>query len=70
MPTVSITQTPRSLELKRRLIAEITRAVVTVYGVRPEQVSVHFYELDRESLGHAGVLAADTRRADTSREDD
>lgn len=59
MPTVSITQTPRSPELKRRLIAEITRAIVDVYAVRPEQVSVHFYELDDESWGNGGRLAAD-----------
>ena len=59
MPTVSITQSPRSPQLKRRLIAEITRSIVAVYGVRPDQVAVHFHELDDESWGKGGVLAVD-----------
>jgi 4-oxalocrotonate tautomerase family enzyme len=66
VPTVSITQTPRSPELKRRLISEITRVIVDVYDVRPEQVSVHFYELDDESWGNAGRLAVDREFSDAA----
>jgi phenylpyruvate tautomerase PptA (4-oxalocrotonate tautomerase family) len=59
VPTVTITQSRRSPELKRRLIAAITEVIVAEYAVRSEQVAVHFIELDEESWGRGGLLACD-----------
>lgn len=59
MPTITITQSRRSPELKRRLIAAITDVVVAEYAVRPEQVAVHFIDLDEDSWGRGGLLASD-----------
>jgi phenylpyruvate tautomerase PptA (4-oxalocrotonate tautomerase family) len=36
MPIVTIQQSPRELESKRRLVAGITQAFVVHYGVPPE----------------------------------
>ena len=59
MPTVVITQSPRSSKLKRRLLAAITNAFVEHYSVPADQVHIHFLELDDESWGRGGKLAID-----------
>jgi 4-oxalocrotonate tautomerase len=59
MPIVTIYQSPRPLELKRRLVADITQAFVTAYGLRPEQVQVFIQEVDEENWAKAGRLAID-----------
>ena len=43
MPIVTVEQSPRDLEPKRRLVAGITQAFVDAYGVPPEheQVFIH-----------------------------
>ncbi len=59
MPIVTVQQSPRGIEEKRRLAAGITRAFVDAYGIRPEQVQVFLQEFDDEHWAKAGKLAAD-----------
>jgi 4-oxalocrotonate tautomerase len=59
MPIVTVQQSPRDLEPKRRLVAGITQAFVDAYGVPPEAVQVFIHEVDGEHWAKAGRLAAD-----------
>jgi 4-oxalocrotonate tautomerase len=59
MPIVTIQQSPRELEPKRRLVAAITKAFVDAYGVAPESVQVFIHEVDDEHWAKAGRLAVD-----------
>ena len=59
MPIVTVQQSPRDLEAKRRLVTGITHAFVDAYDVRPEQVQVFIAEFDSENWAKAGKLAAD-----------
>jgi len=59
MPIVTIQQSPRELEPKRRLVAAITQAFVDAYGVAPGSVQVFIHEVDDEHWGKAGRLAVD-----------
>lgn len=62
MPIVTVQQSPRDIELKRRLVAGITDAFVDAYALRAEQVQVFILEVDDENWAKAGVLAADSSR--------
>ena len=59
MPIVTVEQSPRSLDERRRLVAGITDAFVEAYGVTPEQVQVFIHEVDHEHWAKAGRLAID-----------
>ena len=59
MPVVTVQQSPRDLEAKRRLVTGITQAFVDAYGARPEQVQVFIEEFDSEHWAKAGKLAVD-----------
>ncbi len=59
MPIVTVQQSPRDLEARRRLVAGITQAFVDAYGVRPEQVQVFIHEVDDEHWARGGTLADD-----------
>ena len=59
MPIVTVQQSPRELELKRRLVGRITEAFVEVYGLSPESVQIFIHEVDDENWAKAGTLAAD-----------
>ena len=59
MPIVTVQQSPRDLEPKRRLVAGITQAFVDAYGVLPDQVQVFIHEVDHENWAKAGKLAVD-----------
>ena len=59
MPIVTIQQSPRELEPKRRLVAAITKAFVDAYDVAPGSVQVFIHEVDDENWGKAGRLAVD-----------
>ncbi len=60
MPIVTIQQSPRDLEPKRRLVAGITQAFVDAYDVPPESVQVFIHEVDHEHWAKGGRLAIDT----------
>jgi 4-oxalocrotonate tautomerase len=59
VPIVTVQQSPRDIDAKRRLAAGITQAFVDAYGLRPEQVQVVIAEFDHEHWAKGGVLAAD-----------
>ena len=53
----------RSVEQKRELARRVTDAVVEVWGVDPEIVTIRIEEVPAENFARAGVLAADRKRA-------
>ena len=59
MPIVTIQQSPRDLDRKRRLVEGITQAFVDAYELRPEQVQVFIHEVDHENWAKGGRLAVD-----------
>ena len=59
MPIVTVEQSPRDIERKRRLVAGITEAFVDAYGVSPEHVQVFIHEVDHEHWAKGGRLAID-----------
>ena len=63
MPIVTVQQSPRDLEAKRRLVAGITDAFVDAYAVRPEHVQVFIAEFDSENWAKGGKLAGDAGEA-------
>ena len=50
----------RGVARKRELARRITDAVVDVYGVLPQNVTVRFQESGLEDFARAGVLASDS----------
>jgi 4-oxalocrotonate tautomerase len=59
MPTVTVLQGARSVELKRALVRGITDAFVDTLGVPAESVQVWIQETPAESWGQGGALRAD-----------
>ena len=59
MPIVTVEQSPRGIDEKRRLVAGITEAFVDAYGVSPEHVQVFIHEVDHQNWAKAGKLAVD-----------
>jgi 4-oxalocrotonate tautomerase len=59
VPIVTVQQSPRDLDQKRRLVAGITQAFVDAYEIRPEQVQVFIQEVAHENWAKGGKLAAD-----------
>ena len=61
MPIVTVQQSPRDLEAKRRLVAGVTQAFVEAYDISPVQVQVFIAEFDGEHWAKEGRLAGDDR---------
>ena len=59
MPIVTVQQSPRELEPKRRLVAGITQAFVDAYGLEPDAVQVFIQEVGHENWAKGGSLAVD-----------
>jgi 4-oxalocrotonate tautomerase len=59
MPTVTVFQGPRSVELKRTLVRGITDAFVDSLGVPADSVQVWIQETPADSWGQGGALTAD-----------
>ncbi|MFF1821789.1 4-oxalocrotonate tautomerase family protein [Kribbella sp. NPDC058245] len=59
MPIVTVLQGPRSTELKRALVQDITNAFVDTLGVPADSVQVWIQETAPESWSVAGKLRAD-----------
>jgi 4-oxalocrotonate tautomerase len=59
MPVVTVEQSPRDIERKRRLVAGITQAFVDAYEVSPEHVQVFIHEVEHQNWAKGGTLAAD-----------
>jgi 4-oxalocrotonate tautomerase len=57
MPVVTVKMAKgRSLEVKRRLVAELTKVIADVLDVKPEWVTVLLEEYDRENWASGGNL--------------
>lgn len=61
MPTVTVLQGPRTVELKRALVRGITDAFVDSLGVPADSVQIWIQETAPESWGQGGSLTADQR---------
>jgi 4-oxalocrotonate tautomerase len=61
VPIVTVQQSPRDLDAKRRLVAAITQAFVDAYGVRGDQVQVFIAEFDHQHWAKGGLLAVDAQ---------
>ena len=60
MPIVSINQFEgRTVEQKRKLAKEITDAIVKIYEVGPETVTITIFDIPKHNAAHGGVLASD-----------
>jgi 4-oxalocrotonate tautomerase len=59
MPIVTIQQGPRSVELKRELVKQVTDAFVNSLAIPAEAVQVWIHEVPTDSWGAAGKLTAD-----------
>jgi 4-oxalocrotonate tautomerase len=59
MPTVTILQGPRPVEVKRKLVRGITDAFVDTLGIPADLVQVWIQETPTDSWGEGGVLTAD-----------
>lgn len=58
-----------SIEQKRELATALTDALVSVLGTRPEWVTIHIDEFERENWAVGGELHADKPRGPGKRED-
>ena len=59
MPTVTVLQGPRTVELTRALVNGITDAFVDTLGVPADSVQIWIQETPADSWGQGGVLTAD-----------
>jgi len=59
VPIVTVQQSPRDVDAKRRLVAGITQAFVDAYGIPPEHIQVFIQEVDDANWAKGGELAAD-----------
>lgn len=60
MPIISIRLAKgRSIDQKRRLVAEVTRAVTESLDLPPDLVSIQIEEFDRENWATGGELHSD-----------
>ena len=61
MPIVSIRMARgRDIEIKRKLVADVTEAVARALDLPPELVSIQIEEFDRENWATGGKLHIDT----------
>jgi 4-oxalocrotonate tautomerase len=60
MPIITVLQGPRDTDAKRALVAGLTEAMTTAYGLPAEAVQVWIQETPPESWGQSGQLRADS----------
>ena len=65
MPTITIEGPKRSLEVKRRLVAQITDLVAEAYQWERSRVIVILRENPDENVARGGILLADRNRQET-----
>jgi 4-oxalocrotonate tautomerase len=51
----------RTLDQKRKLVTNMTEAVVKSLDVKPDAVRIILHELPRQNIAVAGVLASDKK---------
>jgi 4-oxalocrotonate tautomerase len=59
MPIVTVQQSSRDLDSRRRLVAGITQAFVDAYDIPPEHVQVFIHDVGHEHWAKGGKLATD-----------
>jgi 4-oxalocrotonate tautomerase len=60
MPFITVlTLRGRSLDQRRSFAAQVTTLAVDTLGARPEEVRVHFVEMDNTDFARAGQLVSD-----------
>ena len=60
MPTVTIRQLEgRTVEQKRELAKEVTDAIVKIYQVDADRVTVNFFDMPNYNIAKAGKLFID-----------
>jgi 4-oxalocrotonate tautomerase family enzyme len=59
MPHISIKGPEISLEVKRKLAEEITKAASEAYGIPKEKFMIHIEEFSKENIATAGSLLID-----------
>ena len=59
MPIITVHEGPRTVELKRELVKQLTEAMVRTYEIPAEAVQVWIHDVPKDSWGTAGKLAAD-----------
>lgn len=60
MPIISIRLAKgRDIEQKRKLVAEVTRAVSETLDLPPDIISIHLHEFERENWATGGELHVD-----------
>ncbi len=60
---VKVTRDGVTVEQKKQLVEQITRALVSVLGKRPEHIHVIIDEVEPENWGYAGMLTTEYRKA-------
>jgi 4-oxalocrotonate tautomerase len=61
MPNITVQQMPKTVELKRDLVARITDAFVDAYKIPAETVHIWFQEVTAEDYAVDGKLVADRK---------
>ena len=61
MPNITVQQMPKTVELKRDLVARITDAFVDAYKIPAETVHIWFEEVTAEDYAVNGKLVADRK---------
>ena len=60
MPVITINQFEgRTVEQKRKLAKEITDAVVKIYEVGPDTVTITYFDIPKHNAAKGGVLHSD-----------
>jgi 4-oxalocrotonate tautomerase len=61
MPIITVQQGPRTPELKRALIKELTEAMTHALAIPAEAVQVWIHDVPTDSWGIGGVATADKK---------
>jgi len=61
MPIITVQQGPRSVELKRELVKQLTDAMTNALTIPADAVQVWIHDVPTDSWGIGGVLTADKK---------
>jgi 4-oxalocrotonate tautomerase len=61
MPIITVQQGPRSVELKRELVRQLTDAMTSALSIPAEAVQVWIHEVPTDSWGIGGTVTADKK---------
>lgn len=61
MPIIQIDMLPRSVEMKRAIVEQVTQALVEAANVPPENVTIILRDMQPENYGKAGKLHCDKK---------